>query len=108
MKKHSRRQFIVQTFAASVGLTGLSCTSGATIDQANDRLAELCVIARQPGTLSTAVIDVWTGQIGLLDLFQLSERFGRVVVWDDIRGDRATSQEIADILFAIEKYFGIK
>ena len=108
MRKHSRRRFIGQLVAASIGSTGLSRTASATIDQSNDGLAELCVIARQPGTLPNAVIDVWTGQIGTLDLSQLPEHFGRVVVWDDVRGDRALSREIAGILFAIEQYFGIK
>jgi hypothetical protein len=108
MRKHSRRRFIGQLFAASIGSTGLSRAASATIDQSNDGLAELCVIARQPGTLPNAVVDVWTGQIGTLDLSQLPEHFGRVVVWDDVRGDRALSQEIAGILLAIEQYFGIK
>ena len=108
MRKHSRRRFIGQLFAALWGSTGLSRTASAAIDEANDGLAELCVIARQPGTLPNAVIDVWTGQIGTLDLSQLPEHFGRVVVWDDVRGDRALSREIAGILFAIEEYFGIK
>ena len=108
MRKHSRRQFIGQLFAASIGSTGLSRTASAAIDQSNDGLAELCVIARQPGTLPNAIIDVWTGQIGTLDLSQLPEHFGRVVVWDDVRGDSALSRDIADIIFAIEKYFGIK
>jgi hypothetical protein len=31
-----------------------------------------------------------------------------VVVWDNVRGDRALSRELADILFAIEEYFVIK
>ena len=108
MRKHSRRRFIGQLFAASIGSTGLSRTASATVDQSNDGLAEVCVIARQPGTLSNAVIDVWTGQNGTLDLSQLPKHFGRVVVWDDVRGDRALSREISDILFAIEEYFGIK
>jgi hypothetical protein len=97
-----------QLFAASIGSMGLSRTASAAIDLSNDGLTELCVIARQPGTLSNAVIDIWSGQIGTLDLLQLPEHFGRVVVWDDLRGDRALSREIAEILFAIEQYFGIK
>ncbi len=108
MRKHSRRRFLGQLFAASIGSTRLNRTASATIDQSNDGLAELCVIARQAGTLPNAVVDVWTGQIATLDLSQLSEHFGRVVVWDDVRGDRALSREIAGILFAIEEYFGIK
>ena len=108
MRKHSRRRFIGQLFAASIGSTGLRRTGSAAIDQSNDGLAEICVVARQPGTLSNAVIDVWTGQIATLDLSQLPEHLGRVVVWDDVRGDRALSREIADILFAIEECFGIK
>jgi hypothetical protein len=108
MGKHSRRQFIGQLFATSIGAAGLSRTASATFDQSDDGLAEVCVIARQPGALSNAVIDVWTGQIGTLDLSQLPEHLGRVVVWDDVRGDRALSREIADILFEIEEHFGIK
>ncbi len=108
MRKNSRRRFIGQLFAASIGSTGLSRAASTTLGRSNDGLAELCVIARQPGTLPNAVIDVWTGQIGTLDLAQLPERFGRVVVWDDVRGDRALSREIADILLAIEEYFRIK
>jgi hypothetical protein len=108
MRKHSRRRFIGQLFAASIGSTGLSRTASGAIDQSNDGLAELCVIARQPGTLSNAIVDAWTGQIGTLDLSQLPEHFGRVVVWDDVRGESALSRDIADIIFAIEKYFGIK
>jgi hypothetical protein len=108
MRKQSRRKFMGQLFAASIGSTGLSRTAGAAIDLPNDGLAELCVIARQPGTLSRPIIDVWTGQIGTLDLCQLPEHLGRVVVWDDVRGDLALSRDTAVILFAIEQYFGIK
>jgi len=108
MRKHSRRRFIGQLLAASIGATGLSRTASAAIGQSDDGLAELCVIARQPGTLPNTVIDVWTGQIGILDLCQLPEHLGRVVVWDDVRGDRELSRQIAGILFAIEEYFGIK
>jgi len=107
MEKHSRRRFIGQLFATLIGSTTLSLTR-AMIDQSNDGLNEICVIARQRGTLPNAVINVWTGQIGTLDLSQLPEYLGRVVVWDDVRGDRALSREIADILSAIEEYFGIK
>src|SRR5262245_58080436 len=86
MEKHSRRRFIGELFATLIGSTGLSRTARATIDQSNDCLIEICVIARQRGTLPNAVIDVWTGQIGTLDLSQLPEHRGRVVVWDDVRG----------------------
>jgi hypothetical protein len=67
----------------------------AAIDQSNDGLAEICLVARQPGTLSNAVIDVWIGQIATLDLSQLPEHLGRVVVWDEVRGDRALSRDSA-------------
>src|SRR5215475_4275547 len=107
MKKHSRRRFIGQLFAALIGSTGLSRCARATIDPTNDGLTEICVVARQPGALPKPVIDVWTGQIGELDLRQLPDRLGRVVVWDDVRGDRAHSREIAGIVLAIERYFGI-
>jgi hypothetical protein len=108
MRKHNRRQFIAQLVAASIGSTGLSRAVTSAIDHSNDGLAELCVVARQPGTMPNDVVDVWSGQIGTLDLSQLPEQFGRVVVWDDVRGDRALSRDIADILLAIEQYFGIK
>jgi hypothetical protein len=42
-----------------------------------------------------------------LDLSQLPDHLGRVVVWDDVRGDRALSREIAGIVLAMQ-YFGIK
>ena len=108
MRKHSRRRFIGQLSAALIGSTGLSRRAHATIDPANDGLTEICVIARQPGALPKPVIDVWTSQIGELDIRQLSDRLGRVVVWNDIRGDRALSREIANIASAIDEYFGIK
>lgn len=108
MRKRSRRQFIGQLSAALIGLTGLNRSARATIDQSNDDLTEICVVARQPGASPKPVIDVWTGQIGELDLCQLPDRLGRVVVWDDIRGGRALSREIAGIVLAIERYFGIK
>src|SRR5712675_2261255 len=104
MRKPSRREFINQVFAASISSTVLSRTGSAWIGS-NDGLAELCVIARKPGTLPNAVVDVWTGQIGSFDFEQLPEQFGRVIVWDDIRGDRRLSRSIADILIAIEEYF---
>jgi hypothetical protein len=108
MRIQSRRQFIGHLLVASVGCTTLSRTAGAASGQSADGLVELCVTAREPGTLPNAVVDVWTGQIGVLDLSQLPERFGRVVVWDDVRGNRALLGEIAGILSAIEEYFGIK
>jgi hypothetical protein len=108
MRKHSRRRFIGQLSLALIGSTGLSRSACATIDQSNDGLTEICVVARQPGALPKPVIDVWTGQIGQLDIRQLPDRLGRVVVWDDVRGDRALSREIAGIASAIDEYFGIK
>lgn len=108
MRKHSRRRFIGQLLATAIGSTGLNSTASATIGPYDDGLTELCVIAREPGTLPNAVIDVWTGQIGTVDLAQLPDHLGRVVVWDDIRGDRCLSRDVADILVAIEEYFGIK
>jgi hypothetical protein len=104
IRKQSRRLFIGQLIAASIG----SSRAGATIGQFDVGLAELCVIARQPGTLLGAVIDVCTGQIGTLDLAQLPKHLGRGVVWDDIRGVRGLSQSIVDILLAIEEHFEIK
>lgn len=107
MRMHSRRRFIGQLFAASIGSTALGRTASATVDQLNDGLAELCVVAREPGTLPNAVVDVWTGQIGSLDFEQLPGQVGRVVVWSDIRGHRGFTRSIADILFAIRECFGI-
>jgi hypothetical protein len=65
MSKHSRRQFIGQLFATSIGSTGLSRTASAKIDQLNEGLAELCVIAREPGNLSNAVVDVGPARLDL-------------------------------------------
>lgn len=106
--RSSRRRFIGQLLAASIGSAALVRTVDARNDDLIDRLAELCVIARQPGSLPSAIIDVWTGQIGSLDLEQLPEQLGRVVVWHDIRGAKGLSRSIADILLATEEYFGIK
>jgi len=108
MRDHSRRRFIREIFAASVCATGFRHVPKATACLSNEALSELCVIARQPGTSASAIIDVWTGQIGTLDFSQLPERLGRVVVWDDVRGSGALPTEIARVLFAIEEYFGIK
>jgi hypothetical protein len=108
MRKHSRRRFIGQLFTALIGSTGLSRCVHATIDPSNDGFTEICVVARQPGALPKPVIDVWTSQIGELDIRQLPDRLGRVVVWDDVRGERALSREIANIASAIDEYFGIK
>jgi hypothetical protein len=107
MIKHSRREFINQVFATSIGSTALGRAGSAWIGS-NDGLAELCVIARKPGTLPNAVVDVWTAKIGSLDFEQLPEQLGRVVVWSDIRGHRGFTRSIADILFSIHEYFGIK
>ena len=108
MRKHSRRRFIGQLSLALIGSTGLSRSARATIDPSNDDLTEICVVARQPGALPKPVIDVWTSQIGELDIRQLPDRLGRGVVWHDLRGDRAVSREIANIASAIDEYFGIK
>jgi len=108
MRDHSRRRFIREIFAASVCATGFRHVPKATACLSNEALSELCVIARQPGTSASAIIDVWTGQIGTLDFSQLPERLGRVVVWDDVRGSGALPTEIARVLFAIEEHFGIK
>src|SRR6266481_6325140 len=107
MIKHSRREFINQVFATSIGSTALGRAGSACIGS-NDGLAELCVIARKPGTLPNAVVDVWTAQIGSLDFEQLPEQLGRVVVWSDIRGHRGFTRSIADIFFSVHEYFGIK
>ncbi|MCC8978666.1 hypothetical protein [Bradyrhizobium acaciae] len=108
MMKHSRRRFIGQLFAASIGSAALNRAAAATYDDSNDGLAELCVITREPGNHPSAVVDVWTGQIGTLDLAQLPKQLGRAVVWDDIRGAKGLSQSIAEILSAIEEYFVFK
>jgi hypothetical protein len=108
MRRYSRRRFISQLCAASIGSAALGRIAAASIDHLNAGLAELCVITRQPGSLPNAIVDVWTGQIGNLDLVGLPEQLGRVVVWHDIRGTRELSRSIADILFATEEYFGIK
>jgi hypothetical protein len=107
MRKYSRRRFIGQLIAASIGSTASTRAGSANIERLNVGLAELCVIAREPGILPNAVLDVWTGQIGIIDFAQLPDHLGRVVIWDDIRGDRSLSREIANILCAIEEYFGI-
>jgi hypothetical protein len=73
----------------------------------NQGLVEVCVFARQPGKMHGA-IDVWTGRIGLLNLAQLSDQFGRVIVWDDIRGDKTIPRSIDEIFRAIERYNGFK
>jgi hypothetical protein len=73
----------------------------------NDGLIEVCVFARQRGSTHRA-IDVWSGRCGLLNLVQLSDQFGRVVVWDDILGDRAVPQSVREILGVIERYYGFK
>jgi hypothetical protein len=82
--------------------------SSPDANPSNVGFTEVCVVARQPGALPKPVIDVWTGQIEEFDLCQLPDRLGRVVVWDDVRGDRALSLDIAGIVLAIEQYFGIK
>jgi hypothetical protein len=73
----------------------------------NDGLIEDCVFARQRGSADCA-LDVWSGRCGLLNLAQLSDQFGRVVVWDDILGDRALPQSEPTIFGAIERYYGFK
>ena len=108
MRTHSRRRFNGQLFAASIGSTSLSRISGATNDSFSDGLVELCVTTRASGILPNVLVDVWTGQIGSLDFRKLPEQLGRVVVWSDVRGHRSFARSIADILLAIEEYFGIK
>ena len=71
----------------------------------NEGLVEVCVFARQRGGIRSAV-DIWTGRLGLLNLAQLSDQYGRVIVWDDIRGDKTIPQSIGEILRAIEMYYG--
>lgn len=108
MRTHSRRQFIGQLSAALIASAGLSRSARAMVDPSNDGLIEICVVARQPGALPKPVIDVWTGQIGALDVCQLPDRLGRVVVWDDVRSDRAPLREVADIISTIERCFGLQ
>ena len=45
MNKHSRRRFIGQLFAASIGATAFNRTAGSATGHLNDGLAELCVMA---------------------------------------------------------------
>jgi hypothetical protein len=73
------------------------------LDQ-NEGLVEVCVFARQQG--KGKAVDVWTGRVGLLDLEHLSDQFGRVIVWDDIRGDKTIERSVNEILLAIAKYYG--
>lgn len=108
MIKHSRRRFIGQLFAASIGSAILGGTAARANDDLNGGLAELCLITREPGRFPNAIIDVWTCQIGTFDLTQLPDQIGRVVVWHDIRGAQELSRSIADILSATEEYFGFK
>ncbi|MGH6681682.1 MAG: hypothetical protein ACREDL_22715 [Bradyrhizobium sp.] len=108
MIRHSRRRFIGQLFAMSIGSGVLSCTAGHANDDLNDGLAELCVITRQPGHLPKGIVDVWAGQIGYLDLVRLPKQYGRVVVWHDIHNVEGLSRSVGDILFATEEYFGVK
>jgi hypothetical protein len=63
----------------------------------NEGLVEVCVFARQRGKIRSPV-DIWTGRLGLLNVAQLSDQFGRVIVWDDIRGDKTTPRSIGEIL----------
>ena len=73
----------------------------------NEGLVEVCVFARKRGNIQSPV-DIWTGRLGLLNVAQLSDRFGRVIVWDDIRGDKTIPQSIDEIFRAIEMYYGFK
>lgn len=73
----------------------------------NEGLVEVCVFARKRGNIQSPV-DIWTGRLGLLNVAQLSDQFGRVIVWDDIRGDKTIPQSIDEIFRAIEMYYGFK
>ena len=73
----------------------------------NEGLVEVCVFARQRGKIHSPV-DIWTGRLGLLNVAQLSDQFGRVIVWDDIRGDTTIPRSIREIFRAIEMYYGFK
>src|SRR5690242_6569271 len=86
MREHSRRRFIREILSASICTSAFSGVANRVTGRSNEGLTELCVIARQPGTLANAIIDVWSGQVGTLDLPQLPQDFGRSVVWDDVRG----------------------
>lgn len=55
-----------------------------------------------------SAVDIWTGRLGLLNVAQLSDQFGRVIVWDDIRGDTTIPRSIGEIFRAIEMYYGFK
>ncbi len=67
----------------------------------------MCVFARKRGNIQSPV-DIWTGHLGLLNVAQLSDQFGRVIVWGDIRGDKTIPQSIDEIFRAIEMYYGFK
>jgi hypothetical protein len=108
MREHSRRRFIREILSASICTSAFSGVANRATGRSNEGLTELCVIARQPGTLANAIIDVWTGQVGILDVPQLPQDFGRSVVWDDVRDRGALPREITRILFAIEEHFGIE
>jgi hypothetical protein len=108
MMRHSRRRLIGQLFAASIGSAALGRAAALANDDFNDGLLELWVITREPGSFPNAIIDVWTDQIGTVDLVQLPEQLGRVVVWHDIRGATGLSRSIAENLSATEECFGIK
>jgi hypothetical protein len=73
----------------------------------NEGLVEVCVFAKQRGKIHSPV-DIWTGRLGLLNVAQLSDQFGRVIVWDDIRGGTTIPRSIREILRAIEMYYGFK
>jgi hypothetical protein len=106
--RHNRRQFIGELFGALIGPAALSRAASFKHDDQNDSLASLCVLTRQPGNLPNATVDIWTGQIGIVDIVELPEQLGKAVVWHDIRGATTLPSSIADIVSAIEEYFGFK
>ena len=108
MRGSSRRRFVVQAIAAVIGSAAVVRTAAGSNDTSNDGLTALCVITRQPGIFSNSIVDVWTGQIGILDFALSPEQLGRVVVWHDVRGAKGLSESIDDILCATEEYFGIR
>lgn len=107
MKMLSRRQVICRLLASSMTLASSNRTSSAAPDDLEFGLVDLCVVSRQAGRPRNALVDIWTSQVGTLDIRELPETLGRVVVWHDVRGVKGLSQSISDILLAIDDYFGI-
>lgn len=107
MARYTRRQFVAQLFAASIGPASSTLPGPFISGDWNAGLAELFVLTRQPGS-SSVIIDIWTSQIGSLDLALLPEQLGRAVLWHDVRGATGLARSISEIISASEECFGIK